>query len=406
MPVDFKIFLVMGAMLTLQSLTALLEGYKFLSYARRSWARQPGNYKPRVALIIPVKGWEPDYEQNALAFLRQDFPDYQVIFSLATMEDAACAQLRQIAGRCDSKPGADPGELLIIAGPPSDQRGEKIQNLINALGAVRPGTEVLVFADIDGFPHHDWLRSLVGPLADPKVTVSSGFRWYLPGETFGSRLRAAWDTSIATMLRERGDNFAWGGSMAIRTQDFERLRIADRYWLDTVSDDYGVRSAVRAAGGWIRFEPRCLLASREESSVGAFLRWSNRQIILTRVYAAKLWGMGMAANLLYCGTFALGLLLIATPHSSARERLIIAVLLAAILALGESKARLRLLVARERFQEAAETLRRNGSCYWTLAPLVPWVMLYNFVTAGLTRRIEWRGVRYRLQPGKVTIERN
>ena len=51
---------------------------------------------------------------------------------------------------------------------------------------------------------------------------------------------------------------------------------------------------------------------------------------------------------------------------------------------------------RELFPEASASLSRYGSYYWHLAPLVPWVMLLNFITAGLTRQIEWQGVRYDL----------
>ncbi len=401
MPLLVKIFPFLGTLLAVQSLVALRQGYKFLAYARHSWQRILRDYKPFVVVIIAVKAWETDYELNALAFLDQDYLRYQVIFTLASADDPAYAQLQRIAAQPRGTPGPP---ISVLIGPRSRQRGQKVQNLINALPSVQPDTEVLVFADIDACPRTDWLKSVVEPLADPQVTVSSGFRWYLPGETLGSWLRAAWDTSIATMLSERGDNFAWGGSMAIRIEDFERLRVADCYWLNTVSDDYGVRSAVRSVRGWIRFEPRCLLASREESGACAFLRWSNRQIILTRVYAAKFWWLGIAAHLLYCATFAVGLMLIMAPLVSTRERSAIAAALVAILALGQSKARIRLLVARERFPEAKEVLRRHGWCYWILAPLVPWVMLYNFITAGLTRRIEWRGVWYHLRPGKVTIE--
>jgi cellulose synthase/poly-beta-1,6-N-acetylglucosamine synthase-like glycosyltransferase len=153
---------------------------------------------------------------------------------------------------------------------------------------VEAPVEALVFADIDAAPSPDWLRSLVEPLADPRTTVSTGFRLYLPGRGFASQLRAAWDTSIATLLGDHDHNFAWGGSMAIRTADFRRLGIAERYWANTVSDDYAMTRAVREAGGRIEFTPRCLVASREESSFGDFLRWANRQIIITRVYSAPL----------------------------------------------------------------------------------------------------------------------
>ena len=280
----------------------------------------------------------------------------------------------------------------------SDSRGEKVNNLLHGLSLVDPEAEILAFADIDACPKPSWLRSLVAPLGDRRVTVSTGFRWYLPGPGLVSQLRAAWDTSIATLLGERKQNFAWGGAMAIRAADFRRLKVAERYWASTVSDDYALTRAVREARGWVRFEPACLVASRENSSLGDFIRWANRQIIITRVYAPHLWRTGLAVYLFYCGTCLWGLVLLFLPGLAAWERALIAAVLLSILLLGAAKGRIRSVVARELFPEEAETLRRYGPRYWQLAPLVPWVMLVNFLLAGFTHRIEWRGVEYELRP--------
>jgi cellulose synthase/poly-beta-1,6-N-acetylglucosamine synthase-like glycosyltransferase len=261
--------------------------------------------------------------------------------------------------------------------------------------------QVLVFADIDASPAPDWLRSLVDPLADPRITVSTGFRWYLPGRGFASRLRAAWDTSIATMMGDHEHNFAWGGSMAIRASDFHKLGVAERYWKNTVSDDYAMTRAVRDAGGRIAFAPRCLPASREESSLGNFLRWSTRQIVITRVYAAHLWKLGLATYFFYCGTLALGLAMIVAPSSTARQRIAMALTLALVLALGAAKGFIRSLVARQLF---GRQVGAGIACYWQLSPVVPWVMLGNFLMAGFTRRIEWRGTEYELaSPDRVRV---
>ena len=269
------------------------------------------------------------------------------MFAVSSETDPAYAPLA-------SKLRGWPQSALVVAGECED-RGEKVSNLVGALSAVDRAAEVFVFADIDARPGRDWLRSLVAPLADAKVTVSTGFRWYLPGAGFASRLRAAWDTSIATMLGEHAHNFAWGGSMAIRAEDFRSLQIAERYWTGTVSDDYAVTRAVRDAGGRIEFEPRCLVPSREESSLAEFLRWSNRQIIITRVYAAHLWRLGLAAHVLYALTMVLGLALIAAPGASTGPRITMAALLALIQLLGIAKGRIRAVVARELFQ-------RNSRC--------------------------------------------
>ncbi len=387
-----KISLLAGALLVLQSAWAFIDGIRFLKLIRRTKNSPRGNYAPRAAVVIPCKGAQAGFDANVEAFLNQDYPDYQVVFIVATPNDDAYQTLfSQVEGQGAHGASHRPQTLLVVAGV-ADGRGEKVNNLLRGIEAVDQAAQVLVFADIDATPSPDWLRSLVEPLANPQITVSTGFRWYLPGKGFVSRLRAAWDTSIATMMGDHDHNFAWGGSMAIRAADFRKLRIAEQYWANTVSDDYALTRAVREAGGKIAFAPRCLVASREESDLLEFLRWSTRQIIITRVYAAHLWVLGLAAYLFYCGTLALGLIVLALPGVPASQRVAVIAALSVVLLLGACKGYIRSLVARELF--AAEISRL--SCYWQMSPLVPWIMLGNFVVAGSTRRIVWRGTEYDL----------
>jgi hypothetical protein len=135
------------------------------------------------------------------------------------------------------------------------------------------------------------------------------------------------------------------------------------------------------------------MASREESSLREFLRWSTRQIIITRVYAAHLWILGLAAYLFYCGTLTLGLIAVALPSILTYQRVAVAFTLSTVLLLGAGKGYIRTLVAR---QLLGTQIDSRVSCYWRLSPLVPWIMLGNFVVAGFTRRIEWRGTEYEL----------
>jgi ceramide glucosyltransferase len=388
-----KILSLAGALLVLQSAWALVDGFRFLNLVRRRRGSPPGDYAPFATVVIPCKGVDAGTDANLDRFLNQDYPDYQVVFAVATAGDSAYQNLHaRMDMAVESGAVSKPQTSLVVAGV-SDGRGEKVNNLLHGVEAANQATQVLVFADIDARPSLDWLRSLVAPLADPQITVSTGFRWYLPGEGFVSRLRAAWDTSIATMMGEHDHNFAWGGSMAIRTVDFHKLEIAERYWANTVSDDYALTRAVREAGGKIAFEPRCLVASREESSLREFLCWSTRQIIITRVYAAHLWKLGLATYLFYCGTLMLGLMALAMPATTLFQRVAVAVTLLLVVLLGAGKGYIRSRVARELFPTE---IGSRASCYWQLSPLVPWIMLWNFVVAGFTRRIEWRGTEYEL----------
>jgi ceramide glucosyltransferase len=388
-----KISLLAGALLVVQSAWALLDGVRFLRFVRRRRSSPAGSHTPFAAVVIPCKGVDAGFDENLDRFLNQNYPEYQIVFVVATEAEPVSQKLRAKLAALPATAGIrKPQASLVVAGV-TDGRGEKVNNLLHGIEAVGPAAQVLVFADIDAAPSGDWLRSLVGSLANPETTVSTGFRWYLPGQGFVSKLRAAWDTSIATMMGDHDHNFAWGGSMAIRAADFRKLEIAERYWANTASDDYALTRAVREAGGKITFEPRCLMASREESSLREFLRWSTRQIIITRVYAAHLWKLGLAAYLFYCGTLTLGLIVLVMPGPTAIERVAEALTLVVILILGAGKGYIRSLVAGELF--AAET-STGTSCYWQLSPLVPWIMLGNFVVAGFTRRIEWRGTKYEL----------
>ncbi len=388
-----KIFLALGILLVAQSVWSLLDGIRFLKRVRRCRSTPLGSYTPPASLMIPCKGLEAGFDANLERFLNQDYPDYQIVFSVASEGDVAYRRLKErLEGRAGPCSMGNPRTSLVVAGEPKG-KGEKVNNLLRGLQLAEHAAQVLVFADIDAAPTPDWLRSLVAPLENSHVTVSTGYRWYLPGDGFASRLRAAWDTSIATMLGNHNHNFAWGGSMAIRAADFRNLRIAERYWANTVSDDLALTRAIREAGGKIEFEPRCLVASRGESSLWEFFRWSTRQIILTRIYSARIWMLGFAAHLFHCGTFILGLVMLAKPRATASERGVVAIILLAVLVLGAGKGYIRTLVARELF--VGEVIGRS-SCYWQLSPFISWIMLADFLTSIITRRIEWQGTVYEL----------
>ncbi len=344
-----KIFLVAGALLVLQSAWALFDGFRFLRMIRARFQRPLGTELPPSAVLIPCKGVDTAFEANVEAFFRQDYPDYQIIFIVATQDDSAYPKLKSRVEKLQAAGNIRSLRVNLVVAGIAEGRGEKVNNLLRGIETVNASARVLVFADIDSTPRPDWLRSLVTRLDGPRVTVSTGFRWYLPGEGFASQLRAAWDTSIATMMGDRGTSFAWGGAMAIRADDLRRLRIAEDHWRSTVSDDYALTRAVHNAGERISFEPRCLVASREESSLGEFLRWSTRQIIITRVYASRLWKMGLAASVLYCGTFILGLALLMNSGVNLPQRPMVISTLVVVLLLGMGKGYIRSMVAREVF---------------------------------------------------------
>ena len=65
----------------LQGVYSLWQGLQWLRMARRRLGTSSGFYRPRVALICPVKGLEPGLEQNLLALTQFDYLQYEDLLS-------------------------------------------------------------------------------------------------------------------------------------------------------------------------------------------------------------------------------------------------------------------------------------------------------------------------------------
>jgi ceramide glucosyltransferase len=421
-------FLLLAAILILQGLLSLAEGTAFHAFVRRSTRGGAVEPAPRASVIAPCKGLEPGFEASLAALFDQHYPDYEIVVALASEDDPAKAVIARVR---QSRP--DRSSRLVIAAP-STKRSEKINNLLAAIEQADPSSDALVFVDSDALADRDWLRNLVGPLADPSVGASTGYRWYLPsGETrgggdtetrgpgdagtsprlrvsFWSHLLSAWNGSVATTLGDHGRNFAWGGSTAIRRETFNRIGVAER-WQNAVSDDYVLTRAVQDAGLRIRFVPRCLMVTRESATLKSLLEFTTRQIIITRVYRSDAWWIGLISHGLFTVGFfgGLGIQLIRLgvglwrpgalgPNAEvfAGDFMTLAAALMLIYLLGSLKGALRLRAASLALPQFAQEIRASWAAFCVLWPAVSLLFLYNFIRSWTTRRITWRGVCYEL----------
>src|SRR5262249_40390618 len=110
---------------------------------------------------------------------------------------------------------------LLVTGDPAFFAGQDYPDVEVVLfqdgAAARPASEVLVYACGIGPVPPDWLRTLVAPLADRKVGVSTGFREYLPRPpAFWPLLRSAWNSVASGRLGSGDAPFAWPCAMAVR----------------------------------------------------------------------------------------------------------------------------------------------------------------------------------------------
>lgn len=389
---------ILTAIALLRSIQAVFEGIRFRRLIRRELLAPAWAFAPRVAVLAPCKGVDPDLPDEIRSLLTQDYPDYEVIFVLESPEDPAAAVLRAVTEPPDRDFRAR-RVITVFAGPCADC-GQKVHNLRVALKHASPDIEAYAFVDSDIRLSTDWLRRLIAPLKDEAVGATTGYRWYLPVRGgLASGLLSAWNTLPLMLMGDPRRAFAWGGSMALRRRTFEEARVLD-YWSGSVSDDYGVTHAVRDAGLRIQFVPRCLVLSRQDVTWPQLYEFVCRQYTLTRVYAPALYGLGLTFSAIFAAAF-FGAPLCAALSGDGATLLSGSVLLWGLtMFLGHQ----RLGLARLRFPDEESGHRKAAVAHVLGGPLLT---LFNFLTlirAGLSRRITWRGITYDLRgPHEVVI---
>ena len=193
-----------------------------------------------------------------------------------------------------------------------------------------------------------------------------------------------------------------GGSSAIRRTTFEKLKVTER-WQGTVSDDFTLTRVLQEAKLPIHFVPACLVASVGDCSAKELFEFSNRQLKITRVYAAHLWKPVLIGSVLFCAVFFGGFALVI---SRAILRLPFALPLAALLViylLGAAKAYIRLKAVAIPLACYQKELTRSLPGHLLLWPFASALYLCNALTAALSRRIKWRGITYELKSATEAV---
>src|SRR5262249_31420381 len=122
-----------------------------------------GSWLPTVSLIKPVCGLEKNFYENLSTACRQDYPEYEVIFSVQDPADPALPVLARIR---DEHPHV---AIRIVVDRACAGPNGRLSNILNATG--KATGELLVYSDSDIRLEPDYLRAIVAPLANPRVGV-------------------------------------------------------------------------------------------------------------------------------------------------------------------------------------------------------------------------------------------
>jgi ceramide glucosyltransferase len=175
---------------------------------------------PPVTILKPVCGLEKNLRDNLRSACLQEYPDYQVVYSVQRSDDPAIALL------LDLQREFGPERVTVAIENVKVGLNGKINNLAGALPHARH--DILVISDSDVRLRPDYLRSIVPPLADPEIEgVSTFFKasdagpWYEQMELLTINADHFAIAILADVIRVV--DFCFGASFAVRKQTLARI---------------------------------------------------------------------------------------------------------------------------------------------------------------------------------------
>ena len=395
-------YIYVGWMLIITQAAFSVLPLKNYLYALAGYKKRRFHYTPRVALIIPCRDLDTNFEQNISSFYRQDYEDYVLLFVVGDQRDSAYGALCELKGRLAGATNAK--EVRVLVAGSGQTCSQKIHNLLYAYHQIPVDSEVLAFADSDICVRPDWLHQLVHRLRRQHCGVTSGYRLFVPKKNnFATLAMVAINAKIAQLLGNTPFNHAWGGSMAIKVQTFKELGI-EAIWQKAVSDDLSLSCAVKDAHKKVEFAPGCLVATYEWTTWRKLFEFGRRQFVITKVAAPQTWCFGLVSSVY--SVFGLwggmALAIYAAVKNNPHVCLFTAVPLLFLIA-QFSRAILRQSMARKLLAEDWPKLKVAAivdiALFWLWSPL----MLVLILSSAFGRTITWRGIRYKLIGPSETI---
>jgi ceramide glucosyltransferase len=347
---------------------------RFFRRAAEAATRWRRDWRPPVTILKPLKGEGLDLYANLASFCRQDYPSYQIVFGVCRADDPAVAvveRIRRDFPHCDV--------TLAVGDAPGTNR--KVANLVQMMRHARH--DVLVLSDADIRVRPDYLRTMVAPLSDPRVGLTTCLyrgRGYfgLPSIMESLYLNTIFVPMVLMAQWVQEFRYAYGASIALRRDALEASG-GFAPLADYLADDYLLGKRVHAAGFELVLLPYVVETVLDSVTMADLwrhlLRWARTYRVcqplnwfLTIITHTTLWGV-LAALASGGSRTGLGLLAVALACR-----------------LGSLRDTMRLL--REH-----ETPR-----YLWLVPLSDLGYSALWIASWLGREVDWSGQRLRVEP--------
>ena len=189
-------------------LLSLYSSWRF--FRRRTPAALP-SFTPPVSNLKPISGLDPEAYENFASFCRQNYPKYELLFCVGSLQDPVVPVIERLATDFPDR------EIRIVVASNRNGANDKVAKLSQLVSEAR--YEHLVINDSDVRVGPDYFHTVIAPLRDPKVGGVTCLYVSTGTETFAEKLHwlgmiSDFFPSILTARQLDGVKFALGTSIA------------------------------------------------------------------------------------------------------------------------------------------------------------------------------------------------
>ncbi|MDB9311384.1 bacteriohopanetetrol glucosamine biosynthesis glycosyltransferase HpnI [Aphanizomenon sp. CS-733/32] len=338
-------------------------------------------FHPPVTILKPLCGADKGTYTNLASFCQQDYPQYQIIFSVRSSTDPSIEVVEKLIQQF---PEID---ISLVVKDHIIGANLKISNLANAVTTAKH--DIFLIADSDIHVGSDYLQTVIQPLQDEKVgVVTCLYRSTAEGiATILEAICTATDfqPSILVSKQLEGIKFALGSTIVIRKTTLAKIG-GFAAVADYLADDYQLGYLPTQAGDKVVLSNYIVEHRLGHSSL---LDSINRQIRWARcIRVSRPWGY---AGLIFTFGTVSSLLLLITSSGSIFSWLVFSITLL-----------MRLVMA---WVIGVKLLNDEVTkkVFW----LIPFADIVRFIIwccGFFGNTIEWRGTRFKLvKNGKLAI---
>ncbi len=201
-------------------------------------------FYPPISILKPLKGLDDSLFDNLASFCTQDYPEYEIIFSLQDHNDPAYKVAKKIKERYPER------NISIIVERTNTGLNPKVNNLIPAYKASK--YDYVLISDSNVMVERDYLKEIVKHMEDPDVGLVSNVIKGVGGNSIGSilenlHLNSFILGSVCFLDRFLKMPCVIGKSMLIRKGDLEAIGGVITV-KDVLAEDYVIGERIHKIG--------------------------------------------------------------------------------------------------------------------------------------------------------------